>query len=66
MISLLEGPSEEARMILQQLSHDAVPVMIVLTKSDLVSAARREEVKSQVASLASEFGVSLGDSAFSS
>lgn len=66
MISLLEGPSEEARMILQQLSHDAVPVMIVLTKSDLVSAERREEVKSQVASLASEFGVSLGDSAFSS
>lgn len=53
-------------MILQQLSHDAVPVMIVLTKSDLVSAARREEVKSQVASLASEFGVSLGDSPFSS
>lgn len=66
MISLLEGPSEEARMILQQLSHDAVPVMIVLTKSDLVSAERREEVKSQVASLASEFGVSLGDSVFSS
>lgn len=66
MISLLEGPSEEARMILQQLSHDAVPVMIVLTKNDLVSAARREEVKSQVASLASEFGVSLGDSPFSS
>ena len=66
MISLLEGPSEEARMILQQLSHDAVPVMIVLTKSDLVSAARREEVNLQVASLASEFGVSLGDSAFSS
>lgn len=66
MISLLEGPSEEARMILQQLSHDAVPVMIVLTKRDLVSAARREEVKLQVASLASEFGVSLGDSAFSS
>ena len=53
-------------MILQQLSHYAVPVMIVLTKSDLVSAARREEVKLQVASLASEFGVSLGDSAFSS
>ena len=59
VISLVEGPSEEARTIFQLL-HEGTPTMIVFTKRDLVTAERAASVIASVHQLAETSGVSAG------
>lgn len=60
VISLVEGPSEEARAIFQLLHDEGTPTMIVFTKRDLVTAERAASVIASVRQLAEASGVSAG------
>ena len=59
VVSLYEGPSEEARTIFQQMKENKTPVIVVFTKSDLVSEVRRESVKQSILELAASFQVPI-------
>ncbi|CBK24525.2 uncharacterized protein [Blastocystis hominis] len=59
IVSLYEGPSEEARSIFQQMKENKTPVIVVFTKSDLVSNLRRESVKQSILELAASFHVPI-------
>ena len=60
MISLVEGPSEEARAIFQQLHDEGTPTMIVFTKRDIATPARAADVVAAVHQLEAMSGVSPG------
>lgn len=60
VISLYEGPSDEAHHIFQQLKENGVPVFALFTKTDLVSEERRNQVITQISQLAKEYEVPLG------
>lgn len=60
VISLSEGPSSESHIIFNQLKANGVPVILVFTKSDLVSDERKESVRQTMLSLASEYSVPIG------
>ena len=60
VVSLSEGPSEEARAILSQLKENRVPVVVVFTKSDLVSEDRKNSIRRQLLHLADELRVPIG------
>ena len=60
VVSLSEGPSEEARVILSQLKENRVPVVVVFTKSDLVSEDRKNTIRLQLLHLADELRVPIG------
>ena len=66
VVSLSEGPSDEARVILSQLKENRVPVVIVFTKSDLVSEDRKNSIQRQLLHLAEELSVPIGDFSLSS
>lgn len=59
VISLFEGPTEEAHTILQQLKENGVPVFLLFTKRDLVDPDREKEVIQQMQQLASQYQIEL-------
>ena len=55
-----EGPSEESHVIFKQLKANGVPVILVFTKSDLVTEERKNSIQQTMLTMAAEYSVPIG------